>query len=199
MQIDFAKGGGLAPALVQDADNGRVLMLGYMNEQALERTLAERRVTFYSRSKERLWTKGEVSGNYLEVVEVKPDCDADAILVLARPTGPVCHTGAISCFEGAPAWRARDFLSELEEFLYRRKKEAPIGSYTAEMFRAGPKKIAQKVGEEAVELALEAREVDLTAFREEAADLLFHLVLLLVAKDHPLSDVIDLLRKRHSG
>src|ERR1051326_7242898 len=186
---------GLVPAIVQDAVTRRVLMLGYMNAEALAKTQNEMRVTFYSRSKKRLWTKGEESGNYLDVSEIKLDCDRDAILVLAKPHGPVCHTGADTCFVEKNI--SNDVLNELERIIYERKNNPSENSYTASLFAKGINKIAQKVGEEATELVIEAKDNNGELFRNEAADLLFHYLILLSAKNFSLQDVVNMLEKRH--
>lgn len=197
--LDFEKGGGLVPAVIQDADNFQVLMLGYMNEEALETTLEKKRVTFYSRTKERLWTKGETSGNYLELVDLQQDCDRDTLLVLARPQGPTCHTGNRSCFfrkEFKPS-RRLDFLNHLEQLIAGRKRDRPEDSYTAYLFDEGVDMIAQKVGEEAVETIIEAKNDDRKAFVGETSDLLYHLMVLLAEKDIPLAQVVEQLEERH--
>lgn len=197
--LDFEKGGGLMPAVIQDADNFQVLMLGYMNEKALETTLEQERVTFYSRTKERLWTKGETSGNYLELVDLQQDCDHDTLLVLARPQGPTCHTGNRSCFfqkEFKPKQNL-DFLNRLEQLIAGRKSERPEDSYTTRLFDEGVDMIAQKVGEEAVETIIEAKNNDGNAFVGEVSDLLYHLMVLLAEKDISLAQVVGQLEERH--
>lgn len=186
---------GLLPAIVQDAGSHRVLMLGYMDRAALEATLATGRVTFYSRSKRRLWMKGESSGDILELVSLEADCDADTLLVQARPRGPTCHLGRASCFPSAPG----DFLSELDAIVARRERERPAGSYSTRLFEAGPRRIAQKVGEEGVETALAAVAQDDVALLGEAADLVFHLTVLLRARGLGLADVEAVLRDRHAA
>lgn len=186
---------GLLPAIVQDAGSHRVLMLGYMDRAALEATLATGRVTFYSRSKQRLWMKGESSGDILELVSLEADCDADTLLVQARPRGPTCHLGRASCFPTAPG----DFLSELDAIVARRERERPAGSYSTRLFEAGPRRIAQKVGEEGVETALAAVAQDDVALLGEAADLVFHLTVLLRARGLGLADVEAVLRDRHAA
>lgn len=194
MQINFQKyPDGLAPAIIQDAQTGVVLMLGFMNEAALAKTLAEKRVTFFSRSKQRLWTKGETSGHFLDVVEVLADCDADTILVKARPHGPVCHTGSDTCFNEI---NTRAFLPELEAIINDRFTNPTEGSYVASLMKKGIKKMAQKVGEEGVEVALEAQGDNAELFLGEAADLVFHLLVLLKAKGHSLAEVEAVLRSR---
>jgi phosphoribosyl-ATP pyrophosphohydrolase/phosphoribosyl-AMP cyclohydrolase len=201
-QLDWEKGGGLLPAIVQDARNGRVLMLGYMNAEALERTLHERRVTFYSRTRNALWTKGETSGNYLELVQVVGDCDDDSLLVLANPSGPTCHNGTVTCFAGArdPDATGMAFLGELEGIVADRiASNDPNSSYTARLVEKGIGRIAQKVGEEGVETALAAVTRDDAGLVGECADLLFHLLVLLKARGLPLASVIDELQSRHAA
>jgi len=195
-RIDFEKGGGLAPAIVQDAGSGTVLMLGYMNRAAAEKTLELGKVTFFSRSKNRLWTKGETSENYLELVEMKTDCDNDALLVTARPKGPTCHLGTQSCF-GDEGSTDLAFLSYLENLIEGRKTADPDSSYTARLLSGPLRKAAQKIGEEGVETALAAVDEDDAALKGEAADLLYHLMVVLRARDISLSDVIGVLQERH--
>ena len=200
--LDFSKGDGLIPAIIQDAETYQVLMLGYMNEQALKKTLDEGKVTFYSRSKQRLWTKGETSGNYLNLVDIQQDCDDDTLLILADPAGPTCHTGHTSCFfqkEFKPASGDLSFLTELENLIQSRKKERPDDSYTTYLFDEGVDAIAQKVGEEAVETVIEAKNNDDERFINEASDLLFHLLVLLRQRDISLQDIVNNLEKRHRG
>ncbi len=196
MQIDFSKGDGLVPAIIQDSDTGKVLMLGYMNEAAFKKTQEEQKVTFYSRSKQRLWTKGETSGNFLKVRDIKVDCDKDTILIKAIPEGPVCHTGADTCFGEENTGKA-DFIHYLTRVIKDRKRKTGDSSYTASLFEKGINKIAQKVGEEAVETVIEAKDNNDELFKNEVADLIFHLLVLLEAKDIELEDVIDVLRERH--
>lgn len=196
MNIDFEKGNGLVPGIVQDATTGKVLMLGYLNKEALDKTLAEKRVTFYSRSKNRLWTKGEESGNYLNLVSVKADCDNDALLIMVNPTGPVCHKGADTCWGEKNTGDKLFFLNELEEVINDRKSNPVEGSYTSKLFSKGINKIAQKVGEEATELIIEAKDNDNSLFLNEAADLLFHYLVLLQAKGFTLNDVVAVLKER---
>ena len=195
-QIDglaWEKQGGLLPAIVQDAANGRVLMLGYMNREALGATLESRRVTFWSRSKARLWTKGESSGHFLDLVAVEADCDHDTLLVTARPNGPTCHLDRASCFEGAPS----NFLADLDTLVKDRERTRPAGSYTTSLFEAGTRRIAQKVGEEGVETALAAVTQDDAALLGEAADLVYHVTVLLRARGLSLDDAVNVLRDRH--
>ncbi|TGE28607.1 bifunctional phosphoribosyl-AMP cyclohydrolase/phosphoribosyl-ATP diphosphatase HisIE [Hymenobacter metallicola] len=205
MQLDFQKmPDGLIPAVVQDAATGQVLMLGYLNEEAWDQTQAQGRVTFFSRSKGRLWTKGETSGNFLQVVSLHPDCDHDAVLIRALPDGPTCHRGTTSCFEqpeqsALPAAPV-GFLAELERLVQRRFQhpEEDPNSYTASLFRKGLPKIAQKVGEEAVETVIDAVSGNRAGLPGEAADLLYHLLVLLTASGLSLDDVVSVLRQRHA-
>ena len=190
--LDWDKGGGLVPAIVQDADNLRVLMLGYMDRAALEATLATGRVTFFSRSKGRLWTKGESSGHFLELVSLDVDCDGDTVLATARPQGPTCHLQRESCFASAPAAP----LAELSALVERRSRELPDGSYTTRLFQDGVRRIAQKVGEEGVETALAGVVQDDEALLGEAADLVFHLLVLLRARGLGLAELQDTLAAR---
>jgi phosphoribosyl-ATP pyrophosphohydrolase/phosphoribosyl-AMP cyclohydrolase len=195
MEVDFAKfADNLAPAIIQDFETGRVLMLGYMNAEAFKKTQAENRVTFFSRSRQRLWMKGETSGNFLFVKEILLDCDADAILIKVVPAGAVCHTGADTCFDEKNT--ASDFLFELEKTIWQRKNQLPEESYTAKLFSKGAKKISQKVGEEAVELVIEAQGENDDLFLNEAADLTYHLLVLLASRDLTLADVSNVLRER---
>lgn len=196
-RIDFDKAGGLVPAVVQDATSGVLLMVGFMDRAALDATLASGKVTFFSRSKGRLWTKGETSGHHLEVVSVDADCDDDTIRVLARPHGPTCHRGTPTCFDPAPQ-PTLAFLATLDELVATRERERPDGSYTTKLFDAGVRRIAQKVGEEGVETALAAVSQDDPALLGEAADLVFHLLVLLRARGLSLADVVAELAKRHS-
>jgi phosphoribosyl-ATP pyrophosphohydrolase/phosphoribosyl-AMP cyclohydrolase len=199
--LDWDKGGGLLPAIVQHARTGHVLMLGYMNEAALRETLAHGRVVFYSRSRQALWTKGETSGHYLNVVDVSTDCDSDALLVLADPVGPTCHKGTESCFaDAAPADAQRlAFLGLLENIIANRIADQPEGSYTARLFAEGPGRIAQKLGEEGVETALAAVSRDDEGLVSECADLLYHLLVLLKSRDLTLERVVEELRARHAS
>ena len=193
--LAWDKQGGLLPAVVQDADTLRVLMLGYMDRAALQATLDSGHVTFYSRSRQRLWTKGESSGNVLHLVGIEPDCDADTLLVRARPHGPTCHLGRDSCFEHAPG----QFLRELDALVAQRERERPPGSYTTALFDRGVRRIAQKVGEEGVETALAAVAQGDAELLGESADLLYHLLVLLRARGLGLADVEALLVQRHRG
>jgi len=193
--LDWDKSGGLLPAVVQDPDSLRVLMLGYMNREALAATLASRQVTFYSRSKGRLWKKGESSGHVLDLVRVDVDCDQDTVLVLARPRGPTCHLGRTSCFAQAPG---ADFLHMLDGLIAQRHADRPAGSYTTRLFEAGIRRIAQKVGEEGVETALAAVAQDEAALLGESADLVFHLLVLLRARGLGLREVLETLQARHA-
>ncbi|MFB4410075.1 bifunctional phosphoribosyl-AMP cyclohydrolase/phosphoribosyl-ATP diphosphatase HisIE [Pantoea eucalypti] len=194
-QLDWDKTQGMMPVIVQHNVSGEVLMHGYMNPEALEKTLAEGNVTFFSRTKNRLWTKGETSGNFLQVVSITPDCDNDTLLVLANPIGPTCHLGTTSCFSPAvPEWT---FLYQLEELLASRKTADPESSYTARLYASGTKRIAQKVGEEGVETALAATVNDRDELTNEASDLVYHLMVLLQDQDLDFSAVINNLRTRH--
>ena len=195
-QLDWAKGDGLLPAIVQDADNGRVLMLGYMNAEALETTRSSGRVTFYSRSKRRLWTKGESSGNHLELVDVLADCDRDTLLVLARPHGPTCHTGSDTCF-GDTRIPSVGFLADLARTVSDRAGTDPEASYTARLLADGTKRCAQKVGEEGVEVSLAAVGGDRRELESEAADLLYHMLVCLESAGSDLDSVIEILLRRH--
>ncbi len=199
--LDWDKGGGLLPAIVQHARTGRVLMLGYMNDAALRGTLGGGRVVFYSRSREKLWTKGETSGHYLNVVDVSTDCDSDAILVLVDPIGPTCHKGTESCFAGAASTDAQRlaFLALLENIIANRIADQPESSYTAKLFAKGTGRIAQKVGEEGVETALAAVSRDDEGLISECADLLFHLLVLLKSRELDLELVVEELKARHAA
>lgn len=197
MELDFNKNGdGLLPAIIQDADTLTVLMLGFMNQEAYEKTVAEQKVCFYSRTRKTLWTKGETSGNFLNVVEIKEDCDNDTLLVKARPVGPVCHTGADTCFNETNDSKI-DFLYYLENVIQNRKKNPVEKSYTNILFEKGINKIAQKVGEEAVELVIESKDDNEELFLGEAADLMYHYLVLLAQKGYSLNDVIKVLEGRH--
>ncbi|KQS32948.1 bifunctional phosphoribosyl-AMP cyclohydrolase/phosphoribosyl-ATP diphosphatase HisIE [Dyadobacter sp. Leaf189] len=201
--IDFDKStDGLVPAIIQDVHTDKVLMLGYMNKEALEKTKTEGTVTFFSRSKQRLWTKGETSGNFLFINEIIADCDGDTLLIKATPAGPTCHTGADTCFGEKNSQDARIgeafFLNYLQKKVIRERKINPSEeSYTSSLFKRGINKIAQKVGEEAVEVVIEAKDDDVDLFKNEVSDLLFHLLVLLEEKNIDLDEVIDVLRSRH--
>lgn len=194
MNIDFLKNDGLVPVIIQHTNTMQVLMLGYMNQEALNKTKQEGKVTFYSRSKKRLWTKGETSNNFLIVDQIFEDCDNDTILIKAFPQGPTCHTGSTSCFKEETS---KGFLYELESVIEQRINDGNEGSYTANLFNSGVNKVAQKVGEEAVELVIEAMDNNLDLFKNEAADLLYHLIILLKTKDLKLKDIEAILKGRH--
>jgi phosphoribosyl-ATP pyrophosphohydrolase/phosphoribosyl-AMP cyclohydrolase len=197
MKVDFSKyHDGLVPAVIQDYNTHKVLMLGFMNEAALKQTEETGKVTFFSRSKQRLWTKGEESGNFLELKSLTVDCDNDTLLIKAHPLGPTCHTGADTCWSEPN--HSDDFLLYLEDIIALRSKVSPEESYVAKMLAKGINKVAQKVGEEAVELVIEAKDNNKELFLGEAADLMFHYLLLLNAKGHKLQEVIEVLQKRHS-
>lgn len=197
MKVDFSKyADGLVPAIVQDIETHKVLMLGFMNQEALTKTEETGKVTFFSRSKNRLWTKGEESGNFLELKSMAVDCDQDTLLIQVHPVGPVCHTGADTCWSERN--HSEDFLLYLEDIIRLRKQASPEESYVAKLFSKGINKVAQKVGEEAIELVIEAKDDNEELFLNEAADLLFHYLLLLNAKGYKLQSVIDILKKRHS-
>lgn len=193
MKIDFTKDNGLVPVIIQDAISAQVLMLGYMNEEAYEKTKSEKRVTFFSRSKNRLWTKGETSGNFLNVVDMQIDCDQDTILIKANAVGPTCHTGSVSCFGEASS---KGFLYKLEETISDRIDSDDPDSYTNKLYKKGINKVAQKVGEEAVELVIEAKDQNDDLFLNEAADLMYHYLILLKAKGKKLEDVELILQNR---
>ncbi len=196
MTIDFKKySDGLVPAIIQDDSTAKVLMLGFMNEEALAKTQELQKVTFFSRTKNRLWTKGEESGNFLIVKDIKPDCDNDTLLIKVAPVGPVCHTGADTCWDEKNT--DANFIFKLEEIIADRKNNPTDVSYTSSLFKKGINKIAQKVGEEAVELVIEAKDNDADLFKNEAADLLFHYLILLQAKGYSLQDITSILEQRH--
>lgn len=198
MTIDFSKSpDGLVPAIIQDNTTGKVLMLGYMNQEALDKTQKEGKVTFFSRSKKRLWTKGEESGNFLNVVSMASDCDNDTLLIKANPVGPTCHTGADTCWNETNQADDVMFLKHLQDFIDKRKQEMPEGSYTTSLFNKGTRKIAQKVGEEAVETIIGAMANDDENFIYEGADLLYHLIVLLTHKGYRIEDLANELKKRH--
>ncbi len=196
MKLDFQKTGGLIPTVIQDVNTNKVLMLGYMNEESLKITEEIGKVTFFSRSKNRLWTKGEESGNFLKVVSITPDCDNDTLLIKVHPNGPVCHTGADTC------WNEENktdisFLAYLQDFITKRHTEMPEGSYTTSLFQKGINRMAQKVGEEAVETVIEAVNGTDEGFLYEASDMIYHLIVLLTSKGYSLSDIAKELEKRH--
>lgn len=198
MKPNFEKSAdGLIPVIIQDNTTNKVLMLGYMNNEAYAKTLKEDNVTFFSRSKNRLWTKGEESGNFLKVKDIKIDCDDDTLLIKAEPVGPVCHTGQDTCFNEINT--EIQFLDKLEKIILDRKTNPTDQSYTSSLFKKGINKIAQKVGEEAVELVIEAKDSNQELFKNEAADLLYHYLILLAAKDYSLNDIIKVLETRHSA
>lgn len=195
MNLDYNKTGGLIPAIIQDFQTKNVLMLGYMNAEALAKTIETKLVTFYSRSKQRLWTKGETSGNFLELVELKQDCDNDTLLIFVKPKGVVCHKGTGTCF-GTANQPSFD-LKYLEQIIQSRKQEQNADSYTVKLLQKGINKVAQKVGEEAVELVIEAKDNNKDLFLNEAADLMYHFLVLLAAKDYELKEVLEVLEQRH--
>jgi phosphoribosyl-ATP pyrophosphohydrolase/phosphoribosyl-AMP cyclohydrolase len=208
MNIDFDKMGGLVPAIIQDADTRQVLMLGFMNREAYEKTMETKKVTFWSRTRQTLWTKGETSGNFLHLVDIKIDCDNDTLLVKVHPDGPTCHTGTDTCWgeENTPApCRASDlpnadnllFLQELQDFIERRHEEMPEGSYTTRLFKDGVNKMAQKLGEEALETVIEATNGTNDKLIYEASDMLYHLLVLLTSKGLRIEDIAQELQKRH--
>ena len=197
MEIDFDKLGGLVPAIVQDARTKNVLMLGFMNREAYDKTVATGKVTFWSRTRNCLWTKGETSGNYLNLVEVRNDCDKDTLLVKAIPDGPTCHTGTDTCWGEDNSASPLLFLTELQDFIEKRHEEMPEGSYTTSLFRKGINRIAQKVGEEALETVIEATNGSNDKMVYEASDLLYHLIVMLTEKGLRIEDVAGELQKRH--
>lgn len=197
--IDFEKMGGLVPAIIQDAETKNVLMLGFMNEEAYQKTLDTKHVTFWSRSRQTLWTKGETSGHFLKLVDMKSDCDNDTLLVRVHPVGPTCHTGTDTCWgeDNIQEESPLQFLSELQDFINQRKQEMPEGSYTTKLFKDGVNKIAQKVGEEALETVIEATNGTSDHLVYEASDLLYHLIVLLAEKGLRIEEVAEELHKRH--
>ena len=206
MKIDFEKSGGLVPAIIQDAKTKNVLMLGYMNQEAYDKTIATKKVTFWSRSRNCLWTKGETSGNFLHLVDIKVDCDNDTLLVKAHPDGPTCHTGTDTCWGETNSLEFKVdslennplmFLTELQDFIDKRHEEMPEGSYTTKLFKDGINKMAQKVGEEALETVIEATNGTADHLVYEASDLLYHLIVLLTSKGLRIEDIADELHKRH--
>ena len=200
MNIQFSKyADGLIPAIIQDQQTGKVLMLGFMNQEAIDATLSQKKVTFFSRTKNRLWTKGEESGNFLEYISMALDCDQDTILIQAKPLGPVCHNGTDTCWGETNTASGIHFLNTLEEVIAQRKNTSADSSYVASLFQKGINKIAQKVGEEAVETVIEAKDNNDDLFIGEAADLLFHYLILLQAKGFNLTDITNELKKRHKA
>jgi phosphoribosyl-ATP pyrophosphohydrolase/phosphoribosyl-AMP cyclohydrolase len=195
MEIDFSKHDGLVPVIIQHIHTNQVLMLGYMNQEAYNKTQSEGKVTFFSRSQNRLWTKGETSGNYLFMKEIAVDCDNDTVLIKALPQGPTCHTGSTSCFKEETS---KGFLYKLEDTIEQRIADGNTKSYTSTLFKRGVNKVAQKVGEEAVELVIEAKDDNLDLFKNEAADLLYHFLILLKTKDVKLKDIEAILEGRAS-
>ncbi len=196
MNIDIKSSHGLIPAIIQDSETKNVLMMGYMNEESIQKTIETQKVTFFSRSKQRLWTKGEESGNFLNLVSIKNDCDGDTLLIQAKPVGPTCHTGADTCWQEENK-ENYGFISQLENTIKTRRENADSEkSYVASLFEKGINKIAQKVGEEAVEVVIEAKDNNDDLFLSESADLLFHYLILLQAKGYELNDVIEVLKKR---
>ena len=198
MEIDFDKMGGLVPAIVQDATTRQVLMLGFMNHEAYEQTVATGLATFWSRSRQQLWTKGETSGNYLHVVDIKTDCDGDTLLLKVNPDGPACHTGADTCWGESNESLPLLFLAELQDFIEQRRREMPEGSYTTSLFRDGLNRMAQKVGEEALEAVIEAVAGNDERLVYEASDMLYHLIVLLTSKGLRIEDVANELAARHN-
>lgn len=197
MNIDFDKGDGLVPAIIQDANTSKVLMLGYMNREAFEKTQETKKVTFYSRSRQQLWTKGETSGNFLQLVSMSVDCDNDTLLVQAIPAGPVCHTGTDTCWGEVNEASPLMFLSELQDFINKRREEMPEGSYTTSLFRDGVNRMAQKVGEEALEACIEAVNGTDERLLYEASDMFYHLIVLLASKGLRIEQVAQELVARH--
>lgn len=197
MDIDFEKCGGLVPAIIQDASTRKVLMLGYMNQESLKKTTDTGLVTFYSRSRQELWTKGETSGNYLKLVDIKVDCDNDTLLIQAKPEGPVCHTGSDTCWGDTNEASPLMFLTQLQDFIEKRHEEMPEGSYTTSLFRDGLNRMAQKVGEEALELVIEATNGTEERMIYEGADMLYHLIVLLTSKGLRIEDLARELQVRH--
>ena len=196
MALDFNKMGGLIPAIIQDAQTKNVLMLGFMNQEAYDKTLETNKVTFFSRTKNRLWTKGETSGNFLNVVSIEEDCDHDTLLIKVKPVGPVCHTGTDTCWGEKNEWGV-EFFSYLQDFIKRRYDEMPEGSYTTSLFKSGINRMAQKVGEEAVETVIEATNGTDDRLIYEASDMIYHLIVLLTSKGYRIEDLAEELVKRH--
>ncbi len=198
MNIDFEKSAGLVPAIIQDARTKNVLMLGYMNDEAYRKTLETKKVTFFSRSRQQLWTKGETSGNFLELVSIKVDCDNDTLLVKANPTGPVCHKGTDTCWGEKNDYKSLEFLSQLQDFIETRYRDMPEGSYTTSLFKDGLNRMAQKVGEEALETVIEAVNGTNERLIYEASDMFYHLIVLLTSKGLRIEDIANELETRHS-
>lgn len=198
MKIDFEKCGGLVPAIIQDVQTRKVLMLGYMNEEAFNKTIETKKVTFWSRSRQTLWTKGETSGNFLHLVDVKVDCDNDTLLIQATPDGPTCHTGTDTCWGEVNESNPLLFLTELQDFINRRHEEMPEGSYTTSLFKDGINRMAQKLGEEALEAVIEATNGTNDKLIYEASDMFYHLIVLLTSKGLRIEDVASELQKRHN-
>jgi len=196
MKIDFTKSNGLVPAIIQHYLTGKILMLGYMNEQAYKQTMKEKKVTFFSRSKQRLWTKGEISGNYLYLNDICTDCDGDTLLVKANPQGPVCHTGGKTCFKNDSL---DHFIYQLESIIQHRQQHPQEGSYTNQLLSEGINRVAQKVGEEAVEVVIEAKDQNKELFKNEVADLVYHLLVLLRAKNISFKEIDKVLQERHNA
>ncbi len=196
MEIKFDENTGLVPAIIQDVYTNNVLMLGYMNQESFDKTLKSNKVTFFSRSKQRLWTKGEESGNFLQLVSIQNDCDQDTLLIKVKPTGPTCHKGTDTCW-GEENNQSFGFLSQLENVIQDRKENLDEKSYVASLFKKGINKIAQKVGEEAVEVVIEAKDDNDHLFKDESADLLFHYLILMQAKGYKLNDIVEVLKSRH--
>ncbi|MBR2618349.1 MAG: bifunctional phosphoribosyl-AMP cyclohydrolase/phosphoribosyl-ATP diphosphatase HisIE [Paludibacteraceae bacterium] len=197
MNLDFEKQGGLIPAIIQDNTTLKVLMLGYMNEESLKKTQETGKVTFYSRTRKCLWTKGETSGNFLDVVSIKEDCDNDTLLIKVNPVGPVCHTGSDTCFNETNQMDGLAFIKYLQDFIDKRHAEMPEGSYTTSLFKKGVNRMAQKVGEEAVETVIEATNGTEEGFIYEASDLIYHLIVLLTSKGMRIETLGEELKKRH--
>lgn len=197
MALDFDKMGGLIPAIIQDARTKNVLMLGFMNKEAYEKTLEINKVTFFSRTKNRLWTKGEESGHFLDVVSIESDCDNDTLLIKAIPNGPVCHTGSATCFNDNNEFGI-EFLSHLQDFIEKRYQEMPEGSYTTSLFNSGVNRMAQKVGEEAIETVIEATNGTAGRMMYEAADMLYHLMVLFTSKGRRIEELAEALYRRHN-
>ncbi len=195
IKLDFEKMNGLMPAVIVDKNNGQVLMVGFMNKEALEKTIDSRKVTFFSRTKNKLWTKGETSGNYLNLVEIKPDCDNDTLLVYAFPEGNTCHTGNYSCF-GIPQTGSITFLNDLFELIKSRKRSLPENSYTTKLFKSGTNRIIQKVGEEAIETVIAAKNRDKAEILNETSDLMYHLFVMLAEQEIEFEEVVKNLKKR---